>query len=194
MDREEIYNIFRDTQAIMKGHFEFTSGKHSEYYIQCARMQRFPHYSEKLTIELAKKLSGDYDLIIGPAIGGIIIAYEMARYFGLEALFAERENGVMTIRRGFEIPPNKKVLVVEDVVTTGGSVKEVMSLVEESGSEIKDVAVLVDRSKGTQKGVADISGVPLTSLIDVEIEVYDPDQCPLCETMGPPIKPGSRKL
>jgi len=188
MTMEEILKVFQDSEALLEGHFLLTSGKHSNRYIQCAKVLKNPKSTEMLANELAKKLTGEYDLVVGPAMGGVIVAYEMGRQLGISALFTERENGKMTLRRGFEIPPQSRVLVVEDVITTGGSVQEVVDLVKEAGGIVVDVAVLVDRSGGNH-----VLQAPPISLIKLQVETYTPEVCPLCND-SKPVKPGSRQM
>jgi orotate phosphoribosyltransferase len=179
--------IFKESGALLEGHFLLTSGKHSAQYIQCAQVLKYPHYTEELAADLADRFKGQVDLVIGPAMGGIIVAYEMGRALGIPALFTERQQGEMNLRRSFEIIPGQKVLVVEDVITTGGSVQEVIDLVRRAGGEIAGVAVLVDRSGGRVD-----FGVPLEALLKLDITTYDPDNCLLCQTGTDPVKPGSR--
>lgn len=189
MNKERVYQIFKESGVLLEGHFKLTSGKHSAKYLQCARVFQYPHFSEELTRALAKKFSDQQiDIVIGPAIGGIILSYEMGRCLNVKTLFAEREDGVMTLRRGFEIPKGSKVLVVEDVITTGGSVKEVINLIDDLGSEVVGVGALVDRSNGK----ADF-GTKFEAVISLEVETYEPDNCPLCKNNISIIKPGSRK-
>ncbi len=190
MDNNTIMKIFRESGVLLEGHFLLTSGQHSDRYIQCARVFQYPEYTQMLTQELASAFKDDkIDVVIGPAIGGIILAYEMARCLGARSIFAERENGIMTLRRGFEIPKGSKVLVVEDVVTTGGSTKEVLDLVNNHGGEIVGVGVFVDRSSGTIE-----FGVKFNSLLALNIKSYEPRDCPLCLDNTPLIKPGSRQI
>ncbi|ACB86310.1 orotate phosphoribosyltransferase [Natranaerobius thermophilus] len=187
-----IMEIFEQTGAITHGHFLLTSGRHSDCYVQCAQVLQYPYYTEQLVQELGKKLPGDYDMIVGPAMGGVILSYEMARYYNVKAVFSERQKGKMTFRRGFEISPGQKVLVVEDVVTTGGSVQEVIDLVNEKGAIVSNVAALVDRSGGN----ISFSGVEngFVSLIEMNIKSYEEQDCPLCEQGSTPVKPGSRNI
>lgn len=188
MKREEVLDILRKTGVMLEGHFLLTSGRHSDRYMQCAKLFQFPDISEKFSKELAGKFSG-VDLVAGPAIGGIILAYEVSRQLKVPNIFAERENGVMTLRRGFSIPEGSRVLVVEDVVTTGGSVREVIELIRASGSEVAGVGCIVDRSDGKVD-----FGVPFKAVLSMEITSYEPDDCPLCLTGIPAVKPGSRNL
>lgn len=189
LNQEEILKIFTDSGALMEGHFLLTSGKHSEQYMQCAQVLQYPHYTEKLVGELVNKFRDDnIELVIGPAMGGIIVAYEAARQLKVPSIFTERVNGEMTLRRGFKINPGQKVLVVEDVVTTGGSVKEVMNVVEKSGATVAGVGVLVDRSNGKVK-----FGVKQEAVLSIEMNTWEAADCPLCaEGKMPAIKPGSR--
>lgn len=188
MTKEEVLAIFRKTGVLLEGHFRLTSGRHSGQYLQCAQVLQYPGYAADLSRELARAFANQgVDTVIGPALGGIIIAYEVARELGARALFAERENGVMTLRRGFGIEPGERVLVVEDVVTTGGSVNEVLEIVTALQGQAVGVGVLVDRSGGRVN-----FGVPLKALLEMEIASYSPAECPLCREGVPLVKPGSR--
>ncbi|EOD01303.1 orotate phosphoribosyltransferase [Caldisalinibacter kiritimatiensis] len=190
MKREEILDIFKKTGVLLKGHFLLTSGKHSAQYLQCAKLFQYPEYSEMVVEELVSKFENqDIDLVASPAIGGIILGYETAKQLKVKNIFLEREEGKMTLRRGFEIKKGDKVLVVEDVVTTGGSVKEVIDLIKEKGGEVVGVGSIVNRSKGVTKFEEE-----LKSVIKFDIETYEPDNCPLCDENLPVIKPGSRKI
>jgi len=189
MDQNEILQIFLDTGALLQGHFLLTSGKHSAQYMQCAQVLQYPRKAAQLGQELAAKFAGtEIDTVIGPAMGGIIVAHEIGRSLGIKAIFTERQNGEMALRRGFTLSPGEKVLVVEDVITTGGSVKEVIAIVREAGAIPVGVGVLVDRSGGK----ADFDGLLLHSLLQMDIEAYEADQCPLCAKGLPWEKPGSR--
>ncbi len=190
LGNEKVIPILRDTGAMLSGHFMLTSGRHSDSYFQCALVLQHPAHAEKLCGELASRFTGkDVTAVVGPAMGGIVLSYETARALGARGLFAERENGVMTIRRGFSIKPGEKVLVVEDVITTGGSLREVVEVVRSHGGEVVGAGVLVDRSNGT----VDL-GVPMEALLTVEAVSYDPGECPLCVKGIPAIKPGSRSI
>ena len=190
MDRAEMERIFKQTGLMLEGHFLLTSGRHSNRYMQCAKLFQYPEYSEMICKDLADRFAGQkIDMVVGPAVGGIIMRYEMARQFKVPNIFAERENGAMTLRRGFSIPEGAKVLVVEDVMTTGGSVREVMDIVAEAKAEVVGVCVVVDRSGGKID-----FGVPFEAAYETEIQSYEPSQCPLCEQGLELVKPGSRKL
>lgn len=174
--------------AMHTGHFKLTSGRHSDRYIQCAKLFEHPQESGELCADLAESfLDMDVQLVAGPALGGIIISYETARALGVRNIFAERENGVMKLRRGFEIHPGERVLVVEDVVTTGGSVREVMDIVKAAGGVVVGVGSVADRSSGKVD-----FGVPFHALMTANVESWDEASCPLCAKGVPIKKPGSR--
>lgn len=191
LTRERMIEILEETEVLLRGHFLLTSGKHSKEYMQCAKLLQYPNYAEEIIGDLAKRFKDqEIDMVIGPAVGGIIVAYEMASQLGVKNVFAEREEGKMTIRRNFTIPKGAKVLVAEDVVTTGGSVREVMDVVREQGAEVAGVAVIVDRSNGKEK-----FGVPFESALSVEVVAYEEKDCPLCkEGKSKAYKPGSRNI
>jgi len=189
---EEVMKKFEQAGAIQKGHFKLTSGVHSDTYIQCAQVMQHPEFMHNLCSELGKKFRGDdIDVIVGPAIGGIIMAHVMARVLGpwVRAIFTERENGKMTLRRSFEIIQGEKVLVVEDVTTTGSSVREVMDIVRSREGKVVGVGVLIDRSGGKVD-----FGIKTEKLLTVDIKTYLPEECPLCKKGIPAVKPGSREL
>ena len=189
LTHQEIEKMFIESQALLTGHFKLTSGRHSDRYIQCAKVLQYPHYTSQLCAELARRFNDErIDLVIGPAMGGILVSYEVARHLKVRAIFAEREDQVMKLRRSFEIKPGERVLVVEDVITTGGSVKEVMAIVKDFQATVAGVAVLVDRSVGK----VDL-GVRTESLLSLDVESYLPEECPLCKENIPLVKPGSRQ-
>lgn len=189
MERELALELFRRTGVMQEGHFKLTSGRHSDRYMQCARLFEYPKDSAEVCSDVASFFKGKkIDLVAGPAIGGIIMAYEVARSLGVRNVFAERENGLMTLRRGFHVEAGTRVLVVEDVVTTGGSVREVIDLLRALGAEIVGVGSVVDRSNGTVD-----FGVPFHALASMEVLSWETDECPLCKQGMPIIKPGSRK-
>lgn len=188
LTREEIIRDLKESKALLEGHFSLSSGLHSSAYIQCALLLRYPVLAEKFCSELAKKVKKyNPEIVVGPALGGVIVSYEMARALGLPGIFSERDNGNMELRRDFDIKPGQRILIVEDVVTTGGSVKEVIEIVKEKGGEIVAVSSLIDRSGGNLN-----FGVPFESLISFNFEVYNPDSCPLCTENIETVKPGSR--
>ena len=186
---DEIINIFKEKEVLLSGHFLLTSGRHAANYMQCAKLLQYPDIAGKLCSQLAGYFADSgVSVVAGPATGAIIIAYEVARALGVRSIFTERENGIMSLRRGFNVSADDTVLVVEDVITTGGSVREVIDLMREKGAAVVGAGVWVDRSAGKID-----FGVPLRSLISLEIESFDPQECPLCkEGKIPVIKPGSR--
>jgi len=190
LTQEEAIEIFKAANALLTGHFKLTSGRHSNQYMQCAQVLQYPHYAAKLCAALAEQFaSKKVDVVVGPAMGGIIVAYEVARALGVRAIFTEREQGVMTLRRGFSIDKKEKVLVVEDVITTGGSVKEVIEVVRATGAELVGVGVLVDRSNGRVD-----FGLPAEAILRLDIKSFPPEDCPLCKEGRPVVKPGSRNI
>ncbi|MDR1482016.1 MAG: orotate phosphoribosyltransferase [Synergistaceae bacterium] len=181
-------DILERLKVLRTGHFSLTSGLHSDRYMQCAKLFENPLESEELCSDLSKRFS-DIDLVAGPAVGGIIMAYEVARALGVRNIFAEREGGKMTLRREFSVSQGERVLIVEDVVTTGGSVKEVIDLLRESGAEIAGVGAIVDRSGGRVS-----FGVPFHALITTDVSSWKEEECPLCRDGVPLSKPGSRAV
>lgn len=190
MDRERIEEILKECGVLQEGHFVLTSGRHSDKYMQCALLLQYPKYAELLCRELAESFRDlEIDVVVAPAVGAIIVGYEVARALGVKSLFAERENGKMTLRRGFAIKPGEKVLVVEDVTTTGGSVVEVMEMVKSLGGVVQGVGILIDRSGGALD-----FGIKHASLLSVPVESWPAEDCPLCKEGLPFTKPGSRSL
>ncbi len=188
MSKEAIIDILKKSDALLEGHFLLSSGKHSNRYVQCAKVLRFPQYAEKVLSFVVDKVKDlEIDLVVGPAMGGVVVAYEVGRQLGKEAIFTERVDNVMALRRGFEIKKGAKILITEDVVTTGKSTLEVKKLLEELGGEVVGVACIADRTSN------DI-GIPIYSAIELEIQVYEKDDCPLCKENIPVVKPGSRKI
>lgn len=189
--QERVMEILKEAGVLLEGHFLLTSGKHSNKYLQCAKIFRNTKYSEELCAALAERFQGQgIDVVIGPALGAVQMTYEVSRWLKCENFFAEREDGKMTLRRGFVFEPGQKVLIVEDVVTTGGSVREVMKIVQEQGAEIVGIGSIVDRTAGKVD-----FGVPFQSVISVDVESWQPEECPLCKSGAPaPFKPGSRKV
>jgi orotate phosphoribosyltransferase len=186
---EEILSVFKETGALLEGHFLLTSGLHSNRYFQCAKVLQYPWHAEKLCMELSEQLRDmKPDVVVSPAVGGIIVGQETARHLKSRSVFMEREEGRMTLRRGFEIGAGERVIVIEDVTTTGGSVKEVIQAAGYSGGRVVAVGALVDRSGGRID-----FGVPYMSLLRMDVVTYQPDQCPLCRD-SKPVKPGSRGL
>ena len=192
MQQEHLLSIFRDSGALLEGHFQLTSGLHSDRYFQCARVLQFPQYTELLRGEIAERFrSSGIEVVVAPALGGIVVGQEVGRQLRARSLFAERKEGVMQLRRGFQIGPGEKVLVCEDVVTTGGSVSEVITLVRGMGGKISGVAYIVDRSSGKVQFALDPGGEQF-SLMSMNVLAYPPAECPLCAGGLPVVKPGSR--
>ncbi len=191
LNDQQILDIFLKTDALLQGHFLLTSGRHSNQYFQCAKVLQYPYYTSEVCSVLSDHFRNfEIDTVIAPAMGGIIVGYEVARQLGKKSIFTERENNIMTLRRGFTLSPNEKVLVCEDVVTTGGSVFEVIDIVKKSGAEVVGVASIVDRSNGKVD-----FGYPFKSSLKLEVVCYLPEECPIC-AIGklPLVKPGSRKI
>jgi orotate phosphoribosyltransferase len=185
----EVLHMLRQTQALLEGHFLLTSGAHSDRYVQCARLLQHPQHAERLGRWIAERLGGTaVDVVASPALGGIIIGQEVARALGVRGVFCEREQGTMTLRRGLELSSGERVLVVEDVVTTGGSVREVVQVVRAQQAHVVGVGVILDRSGGNAT-----FGVPFYALATEHLVNYAPETCPLCQQGGQPIKPGSRQ-
>jgi orotate phosphoribosyltransferase len=188
---DELLELFRERKALLEGHFLLSSGLHSPRYLQCARVLMDPALATRLGGDLAaalKPLLPDApSAVVAPALGGVLVAHEVARAFGVRGLFTERQDGRMTLRRGFVLQAGEAVVVVEDVITTGGSTREVMDAVTALGARVTAVGSLVDRSGGS----VDL-GVPRRSLLTLEVPSYEASACPLCAAGGRPEKPGSR--
>jgi len=190
MTSEEVLDIYRQTGALLNGHFLLSSGLHSSQYLQSALVLQQPDTATRLCAALAthfKELR--IEAVIAPALGGVFVSHETARALGVRALFAERVAGELALRRGFTIKPGERVLVVEDVITTGKSTKETIAVVNQAGGVVVAAGSLVDRSNGK----ADI-GVLYKSLVMLDVPAYTPENCPLCKTGSVPVKPGSRGL
>jgi orotate phosphoribosyltransferase len=184
----EILDIFREHSALLEGHFILSSGLHSDRYIQCALVLQHPRVAEKLCAELAAKLKHlGATTVAAPALGGVLVAHEVARALGVRALFTERQEGVMTLRRGFHLEAGEPTLVVEDVITTGLSTRETMKCIEQAGGKVVGVGSLIDRSGGSAE-----LGLPKASLVTLSVQNYKPEACPLCKSGSPAVKPGSR--
>ncbi|MDR2980438.1 MAG: orotate phosphoribosyltransferase [Bacteroidales bacterium] len=178
----------KQSEALLEGHFLLSSGRHSNRYCQCAKLLQYPDKAEKVLSIVADKVRDlNIDLVVGPAMGGIIVAYELGRQLGVPAIFTERENGEMTLRRGFEIKPRQRVLITEDVVTTGKSSLETIKVLQEMGAEVVGIACIVNRSNGNLT-------YPLFDAIRLDIENWDAADCPLCKEGKPYTKPGSRAI
>lgn len=182
-----VLDTFRRHEALLEGHFQLSSGLHSNRYLQCALVLAHPEVAAELCRDLAARWTGERpDVVIGPAMGGITLAYELGRAFKVRALFAERENGAFNLRRGFRLAPGEKVLVAEDVVTTGGSVQEVIRLVEQLGATVVGVMSLIQRTESSP------FKMPYVALEKVIPPTWKPEACPLCAEGSAAVKPGSR--
>lgn len=188
-NHSELLETMHQIGAIKEGHFLLSSGKHSGNYIQCARLFEFPDLAEKACEALAERLQDlKISVVAGPALGGVIVAYEMARQLGVRAIFSERQDGVMSFRRGFELAATDRVLIVEDVVTTGGSASELITLVKNTEAEAVAVAAIINRGAHGSSPFQ----LPFFSLLQLDFPVWQEKECPLCQNGSAAIKPGSR--
>jgi orotate phosphoribosyltransferase len=189
MDPAEVARIFEQTGALLKGHFLLTSGLHSDSYLQCAKVLQWPRQAEALARALAPHFAPhNPDFVISPAIGGIVIGQELGRALGCRAIFAERENGTLKLRRGFLVEAGERGVVVEDVITTGGSTQETAQVAIASSALVLGALSIIDRSGGHTA-----LGFPYYSLWKISVPAYKPEECPLCLAGSAPLKPGSRK-
>ncbi len=190
LTKDQILDIFRESGALLEGHFILTSGLHSASYFQCARVFQYPDHAESLCRDLANRFKNQkIDTVVSPAVGGIVTGYETARILGVRSIFTERVDGHMTLRRGFTVSSGERVLVVEDVTTTGGSVEEVIQVMQRHDVVVAGVGAVVDRSGG----IIDF-GVPYEALLEMKVETFLPDACPMCDKGSQAVKPGSRGL
>ena len=192
LTHDSLLRLFEERGALLQGHFLLSSGLHSPRYLQCARVLMDPALATRLGSELALRLQPLLGgrapgAVVAPALGGVFVAHEVARAFGCRGLFTERQDGAMTLRRGFALEPGEDVVVVEDVITTGGSTREVLGAIVARGARVLAVGSLVDRSGGA----VDL-GLPRASLLELEVPTYAADACPLCAQGSRPEKPGSR--
>ena len=189
MNAAQVIERFKTTGALLEGHFVLTSGLHSHKYLQCALLLQYPQEAEQFAGALADHFRADQiQLVAAPAIGGIVIGHEVARQLGTRFIWTERVDGHMTIRRGFSVKPNERTLVVEDVITTGGSTLETVETLRAAGANVIGAASIIDRSSGR----ADV-GVPRVALATLDVPAVDPSDCELCRKGIPALKPGSRK-
>jgi orotate phosphoribosyltransferase len=192
MSKEEVLKLFRETEALLEGHFLLSSGLHSPQYFQCAKVLQYPQHAEVLCREIAQHYKEmNVDVVVSPALGGIVVGQEIARQLGARSIFAERAGGVLQLRRGFEIKTAERVLACEDVVTTGGSIGEVLEIVKKRGGSIVGTACIVDRTSGE---AGSDQRQRLFSLLKMDVVTYKPAQCPLCQQNIPLVKPGSRSV
>lgn len=199
----QVEQIYKDANALLEGHFLLSSGKHSRYYLQSAKVLEDPKVAEKLAVTLATMIHDsklEIDTICSPALGGVLAGYELARALGKRFIFAERVNGEMTIRRGFEVKKGEKILVCEDIITTGGSALEAARIAETMGGVIVGFAALANRGFCKRVGSNLESNptcklpnnAPFFALADFEFDIYEPNECPLCKEGSKAYKPGSR--
>lgn len=187
LTEKEVEDLLIETSAIMEGHFLLTSGLHSPRYVEKFNVLQKPVYTEKLCKAMAEKFKdANIETVVGPVTGGILLAHETGKALGTRAIFTERENGKMTFRRGFKLHEGERVLIVEDIVTTGGSIREVIDVVKENGGIPVAVSMLVDRSGGK----ATFGDVPATALLHMDVQTYKPEECPLCKAGTPMTKRG----
>jgi orotate phosphoribosyltransferase len=188
MQQDDVLDLFRKAGALLEGHFRLTSGLHSERYLQSALVLQYPEFAESLGRALAERTRHlQPTAVLSPALGGIVIGQEVARALGIRALFAERQDGALTLRRGFSLGAADRVLVVEDVITTGGSTMETARVAQGAGAHAVGAAAIVDRRSG-----ASGLDLPLQALVQLEVPTYQPEACPLCARGEPVVKPGSR--
>lgn len=189
MQAKQVIERFREAGALLSGHFVLSSGLHSERYLQCALALQHPSDAGLYGAAVAERFAdAGMEAVASPAIGGLIIGYEVARHLNLPFFWTERDQGTMTVRRGFSVPAGQRVLVIEDVVTTGGSTREAIAAIHQAGGQVVAAGSIIDRSNGR----ADV-GVPRFSLAELEVPSYEPESCPMCLRGEPAIKPGSRQ-
>lgn len=188
-DHDRVLALFRESGALLDGHFRLSSGLHSGGYLQCALVLQHPRHAEALGQALGRKLAPlGATVVLSPALGGLIIGHEVARALGVRAIFAERQDAVLMLRRGFSMLPGDRVVVIEDVVTTGGSTRETMAVAEAAGATVVAAGAVIDRSGGAPNLT-----VPFESLVTLSLPTYQADVCPMCAAGQPVVKPGSRK-
>jgi orotate phosphoribosyltransferase len=192
MTRDELLDLYRRSGALLEGHFRLTSGLHSPGYLQCALVLQHPQHAEALGRAIAERARDlRPTVVLSPALGGVVIGHEVARGLGVRAIFVERQDGALMLRRGFVIAERDRVLVVEDVITTGGSTRETMQVATAAGGRVVGAASIVDRSGASGAATFD---VPFVTLLNIDLPTYEPDKCPLCAQGLPVVKPGSRPV
>ena len=198
MQGARVLELLRESEALLEGHFELSSGKHSDRYFQCAKVLQYPNRARELAAGLAEALTAlpePVQVVVGPAMGAVVWSFAVAEELGVRSLFTERKDGGMVLRRGFSLEPGERVLVVEDALTTGGSAREAIRALEEAGGNVVAVGSVVNRSGGNPFEVVGeglSKALPLFALCDVEAQTFEPSECPLCAAGGHAIKPGSR--
>ena len=189
MTRDELLDLYRRSGALLEGHFRLTSGLHSPGYLQCALVLQHPQHAEALGRAIAERTRDlRATVVLSPALGGVVIGHEVARALGVRAIFAERQDGALMLRRGFVVAENDRVLVVEDVVTTGGSTRETIQVARAAGGHVVGAGSIVNRGTGAPLDV------PYVALLEIALPTYEPDTCPLCAQGLPVVKPGSRPV
>ncbi len=192
MDKEQVLQEFREANALLEGHFKLSSGKHSSVYCQCALVLKDTWRAEKLVTEFVRQIKEkniEIDMVVAPAMGGVVVGYEVARQLGVPGIFTERVEGKLELRRGFEIPKGAKVLMMEDIITTGLSSRECIETIRQWGGEVVAAGCLINRSGGRAE-----VGAPITALATIDAPIFDPDDVPAALADIPAIKPGSRGL
>src|SRR3954464_5532975 len=190
MTRDELLDLYRQSGALLEGHFRLTSGLHSPGYLQCALVLQHPRHAEALGRAIADRVRDlQPTVVLSPALGGVVIGQEVGRALGVRAIFAERQDGALTLRRGFMLGEADRVLIIEDVLTTGGSTRETMQVATAAGGRVVGAGAIVDRSRG-----AAMFEVPYAALLEVDLPTHEPDKCPLCAQGLPVVKPGSRPV
>ena len=196
MTRDELLDVYRRSGALLEGHFRLTSGLHSPGYLQCALVLQHPQQAEALGRAIADRARHlGATVVLSPALGGVVIGQEVGRALGVRAMFAERQDGKLALRRGFTLDSTDRVLIVEDVMTTGGSTRETIGVAKAAGGQVVGTASIVDRSPSTGSGEAATSlqfDVPFVTLLRIDLPTYEADRCPLCAQGLPVVKPGSR--
>ncbi len=188
MDPEAVLGLFRQAGALLEGHFRLSSGLHSDRYLQSALVLQYPEFATALGYALGERTRHmDPTVVVSPALGGVVIGQEVGRALGVRAIFVERQDGKLTLRRGFRLEPSDRVLVIEDVITTGGSTRETVDVAEAAGAHVLGVGAIIDRGGDPAR-----LNLPMHTLLNLVVPTYPPDACPLCAEGLPIIKPGSR--
>ena len=194
MNPNEILDVLEQKGAVLRGHFQLSSGRHSDLFVQKFRVLEHPRLAQRFGESLAELFADDFDVVAAPAVGAVVLGFTTALAGDARSIFAERAEGKLAFRRGFSVEPHEKVLVVEDVVTTGGSAREVVDLVKSSGGTLVGVGALLDRSSHSSAEAAAALGTPLRALVRLEADSWEPSECPLCAKGEPVADPGSRRL
>ena len=194
MNANEILGVLEQKGAVLRGHFELSSGRHSDVFVQKFRVLEHPRLAQRFGESLAELFDNDFDVVAAPAVGAVVLGFTTALAGDARSIFAERSEGRLGFRRGFAIEPHERVLVVEDVVTTGGSAREVVDLVKASGAEVVGVGALLDRGGHSHSDAIAALGAPLRALVQLDVDSWERSECPLCASNEPVEDPGSRRL